>query len=57
MDRYCVREKFHRIEHPPYSMDTGVAIQGDGPKQELKIWTFYYNDGEIEQVCRTGPAK
>lgn len=57
MDRYCIKEQFHCIEHPPYTIDTGVAVQGDGPMKELKIWTFHYNDGTIEQVCQTGPAK
>jgi nitrite reductase/ring-hydroxylating ferredoxin subunit len=49
VDRYCIKEEF--------SIETGVAVQGEGPKQELKIWTFYYNDGTIEQVSQTELAK
>jgi hypothetical protein len=57
VDRYCIKEEFQRIETPPYHIENGVAIEGTGPTQAIKIWNFYYSDGAHEQVIQTGPAK
>jgi hypothetical protein len=57
VDRYCRKEEFTRIETPPYHIENGVAIEGTGPTQEIKIWSFHYNDGTTEQVIKRGLAK